>query len=221
MKKIVLWSLLVLTGLTHLKAQSVGLSAGLNSNLFFDYKKQESHFRSEYSPDFGYSLEMSFTKYQAEKNTKFRASLFLDNYKGTFLTSDGGLGGSITTKGEVRKTTVGVGLFPIVFSLAKNLEINVGGEVSLKIFDRTTGHKFFWLLGTPGSMAPLNSVSFHNNVVAGLSVRLSYDFRLEDKLFIHPFYKFYLGLTNEFHNTEADIKSMRHHAGVGIIRKFD
>ena len=65
-----------------------------------------------------------------------------------------------------------------------------------------------------------DSVKINKNFFFGIAAMISYDIRIKEKWYISPQYKFYLGLTKEFENTEANIKSMRHNISIGIIRKF-
>jgi hypothetical protein len=201
--------------------QTVEFSGGANRNKFFDLERQDGHFITEYNPDFGYSFGISISDFKID-TLRMRISLLIDNYKGNFYTTNGGLGGAYETEAEVNKTTMGIGLYPLNISIRNNFHISLGGEFSLKLFDQTSGHKSSWRMGAPSTYMKIenDSVKINKNLFFGISGRISYDIRIKENWYIGPQYKFYFGLTDEFENTEAEIKSMRHNFLIGIIRKL-
>ena len=66
-----------------------------------------------------------------------------------------------------------------------------------------------------------DSMSINNNVFFGISGRVGYLFNINEKWGLLPYYRFYMGVTDEFKNTEAEIKSMRHSFEIGIVRNLE
>lgn len=65
-----------------------------------------------------------------------------------------------------------------------------------------------------------DSMKINRNVVFGLSAIICYDIRIYNDWYLSPQYKFYLGLTPEFKETEESIHSLRHYFEIGVKRKI-
>lgn len=201
--------------------QAIEISGGANRNKYFDLQKKGGHYITEYTPDFGYSFGISVSDFKID-TLRMRISLLIDHYNGKIYTTNGGLGGASTTEAQVFKTTMGIGFYPVNISIRNGLNFSVGGEFGLRLYDRTSGYKSSWRMGAPSTYMTIenDSVSINKDFFFGLTGRISYDFRLKENWYISPQYRFYVGFTDEFENTEAKIKSMRNNILIGIIRKL-
>jgi hypothetical protein len=225
--KVAIFKIFLLLIISNSFGQTVEISCGANRNNYFDLQRENGHFITEYNPDFGFSFGLSISDFKID-TLPMRISLLIDNYKGGFYTTNSGLGGGNTTEAKVNKTTLGIGIYPLNVSIRNNFHFSFGGEVGLKLFDQTSGYKSSWRMGTPITYPYTytymtienDSVKINKNLVFGISGRISYDIRIKENWYINPQYKFYFGLTDEFENTEAKIKSMRHSFLIGIIRKL-
>ncbi|MEI8048659.1 MAG: hypothetical protein WCI92_14860 [Bacteroidota bacterium] len=221
MKKIIIYILFCFF-ISGISGQNIELSGGMNRNNYFDWQKEEGHFIAEYTPGNGYCAELSLSDFKFDSLT-IKISLLVDNYKGSFYTQDGGLAGAYKTVAEVEKTTLGIGLYPLNFYIFKKIKLSLGGELSYKISDRTNGYKSGWVMYVGSTYMTIENDSVHINkdFVWGVSGKLSYDFRINQDWFIAPQYKFYLGMSDEFMNTEARIRSMRHNFEISIIKRIN
>lgn len=201
--------------------QNFEISGGVNRNKFGDFHREVGHFISDYTPDYGYSFGMSISNFKID-TLPMRLSLRIDNYKGKFYTTSGGRGGAQKTEAEIEKTTIGLGFYPVNFAILKKIELGIGGELSFKINDKTTGYKSSWSMGAPGTYMTIenDSVKINKNFFWGFSGRISYDLKINETWFVSPQYKYHLGWSDEFKNTEAKIKSLRHNFEIGIIRRI-
>jgi len=219
--KAALFKILLLLLISNSFGQTVEISGGANRNNYFDFQKQDGHLITEYNHGYGFSFGLSLSDFKID-TLPMRISLLVDQYKGRFYTSNGGLGGSNETEAKVNRTTLGIGLFPVNLNIYNNFQISLGGEFSLKLFDQISGHKSTWRMGVPPTYIELEHDSAKNNknLFFGICGRMSYDILIKENWYISPQYKFYFGLTDEFEHTEAKIKSMRHNFLIGIIRKL-
>jgi hypothetical protein len=154
--------------------------------------------------------------------------LNFDNYKGGFSVTNGGMGGASTTTDQVRKNTLGLGLYPLNFKLFNKVEFNLGGEFGFLISDITTGKMSSWNYGggEPGSYkSTLTNIDNHaeqinNSKYFGFCGIVSYHFKISEKWLLSPQYKCYYGIKNDFKDVEASIKSLRNNFSIGISRVF-
>jgi hypothetical protein len=218
MKYIILGVLLVL-GFSDLFGQKFEFAAGANRNSFIDFHDKESHFVSRYNPKFGYSL--GFSLYEIKIDTvKIKISMQLDNYYGSIYTYQRSLAGESETQAQVRKTDLGIELYPLNFKLGEKIQLYLGSEFRFRLSDHISGYKSSWRLGTqPTNMTIENdSVRITKNFAFGLSGGIGYFFRINRNFYLVPQYKFYFGLSDEFKNVEAKIKSMRQYLFLGIVK---
>lgn len=206
---------------TSISAQNFELYVGMNQNKFFDRQKEGGHFYSRYSPGNGYSIGLSVSDLKIN-STHIRISLLMDTYSGTFFTQDGGQGATNTTSAEVEKTTLGLCIAPLNFTLFKKIKFDVGGELSYEFNDKVNGYKSSWMITGTSSKIILgnNSAIIKKGIVFGISGRISYDIKINQDWIVKPQYNLYLGLTDEFNNTEAAIKSLRNNLGIGIVMRI-
>lgn len=227
MKRLVLILLVFhsLTGLKNLEGQSIGVFGGGSRNNFYSFSKyQGDNYVGKYSPGFGYSFGISFENINCDTILfPIRFTLNLNNYKGQIYVYNGGLGGGSATTGEVNKYTLGLGIYPVNFRLIlKKIQINIGGEFSFLIREKTIGEKSFWRMGAPNKTTTFENsgIQINRTYYFGLITRFSYDIRLKNNWFIVPQYFLYYGITNEFKNIEGKIKSKKQCLEFGLKKRF-
>ena len=205
-------------------AQKLEFSGGVNRNNYFDGNKDQHHFESEYHPGYGYSFGIGISEIKKGSSPP-RFALRLDRSTGKIYTHKGSLASGYTTEAEVAKTTLGLGFYPFNFKVLKRIQFSIGMDLSFRISDKTSGYKKWWegsQIVRGGYMTIDNdSMSINNNVFFGISGRVGYLFNINEKWGLLPYYRFYMGVTDEFKNTEAEIKSMRHSFEIGIVRNLE
>jgi hypothetical protein len=207
--------------ISNISGQTIEFSGGMNRNHFFDWQKDNGGYHSEYTPGNGYSAELSLSELNFD-SIPIKISLLVDNYKGSFYTQFYAGGGSYQSFAETEKTTIGIGLYPLNFTILKKIKLSFGGELSYKIYDRTNGYKAAWGMYGQSSYITFgdDSVQMNKDFIWGLSGKLSYNFDLNRDWAIAPQYKFYLGMSDEFINVEEGIRSFRHYFEVCIIKRI-
>ena len=208
--------------ISNLSGQNIELSGGLNRNHYFDWQKSEGHFMSDYTPGSGYCADLSLSDLKYDIFT-IKVSFLLDNYKGSFYTEDGGMGGASKTVAEVERTTIGIGIYPLNFSVVSRIYLSFGAEFSYKISDNTNGYKSGWVMYGPTTYMTIenDSMKINKDFVWGISAGAGYALKLSTDWSITPQYKLYLGMSDEFTNTEARIRSLRHNFKIGIIKRIN
>ncbi len=215
--------IIILFSTSQLHAQKIEISSGINNNRFFSFKKSEGHQHHYFTSNFGYSIGASFYDYTID-SMQHRVSIRLDNYKGKFYSTSGGLGGSSTTEAEVEKTTIGISYFPMIFNLFKRVQVNLGGEFSTLLNSKTVGYKSVWAM--PSSIInsyTTNDINLKINPqnYIGINCLFVYDIKINKYWILTPQLNLHLGVTNDFKNVEANIKSFRQSALIGIVRNLN
>lgn len=149
----------------------------------------------------------------------------MDNYKGGFYISNTGfgLGGGLTTKAEVDKYIISLGIYPVNLHVLKNTNISIGGHLGFLLANKTTGYKISWGTGMPMNIVSLDndSIQINNGFYYGLSGIISYSFKITNNLSIVPQYIIYIGLRDEFKNSLAKTKSLRQNLEIGFVKKIN
>ncbi|MBK7231171.1 MAG: hypothetical protein IPH93_02560 [Saprospiraceae bacterium] len=125
MKKFIFFSFFILI-LSGTFAQHIGFSGAYCANHYYDYKKNNGHFITEYKNGSGYSLNINLDSILISKDL-FRFSFHFSKYDGSIMTRDGGLAGAVSTKANITKYILGLTIFPIHIKVWKELKINIGG----------------------------------------------------------------------------------------------
>lgn len=198
--------------------QNTEVWMGANYNKYFESGDKDSHVLTANKPGFGYCLGVTFKSCQ-ENWSPMRFSVFIDNYRGTIDNGFYGLGGSTSIYAEVEKTTFGVGFLPVNFKILKRVDLSLGGEARIRIYDRTSGYKA-WRIGPDSFSKNLTDYpySIHKGFFFGVCGKIGYDFLMPANWTLSPQYKFYYGLTEEFKNTDFNTKSLRHYILIGMYR---
>ena len=200
-------------------AQSFGFFGGANRNDFFDLQRDEGHLITNYQGDYGFSAGFSLSNVKIA-SLPFLFIIDIHNYKGTFYNSNGGLGGAYTTEATAHKTALGIEIIPIWVALGKSFEFGLGTDFSFLISHKTTGYQSFWGIGSPSTYINIenDSVNITNNFSFSICGMFQYCFPLTNSLSIAPRYRFLLGISNEFIETEVNIKSFQNFIEISIIK---
>lgn len=203
--------------------KSIEFFGGYCKNNFHDYMKDEGHYQSSYElGNNGYSVGIGIEKIQVDWLT-MRFTLRYDKYDGEILASDGGLGGGYTTKANIDKSLLTLGLFPVNLKVVKAVDINIGLEISRLIHESISGTASGWLMGQPNWSEDLNDRydRYNNLLYIGLKSRIAYDLKLRNDLYISPQYQIYYGISNEFEEFPEATKSIRHYFCIGIEKTIN
>lgn len=220
MKKLIL-SFLLLFELSA-SAQNIELIAGINQNEFFDFNKDEGHFKSSYKADRGYTLRIGIEEVKVDWLI-MRFTLSYDKYGGELTASDGGLGGRYTTSARVNKSIISLGLFPVNIRIIDRIDLNFGLEFSGLVDENFEGIRSGWMMGSAYWSEELNDSykDFSAKTYFGLRGRIAYDLKLTERLMISPQISTYFGLSREFDEFPEATKSMRHSISLGIQKNFN
>jgi len=207
-------------------SQLIEFSAGANINRFYDLKNEQkdNSFTSDYNPGIGYSAAFSINDVQTDL-LKFRFTLKYEHYSGHIYNNDQRLIRTINTDGDIEKTNISLGIYPMHLKVFNKLLIDIGGELNFLIDHKSTGLITESIGGVPLLDIDLNNSSLDVNefFTFGIGSRVSYEISLSDNWTINPQYLFYIGVTDEFSDIliEASTKSMRHGLQIGIIKHLD
>ncbi|MBP6456570.1 MAG: hypothetical protein KA275_07565 [Chitinophagaceae bacterium] len=207
----------------QIQAQKIEISSGINRNQFFSFQKSEGHQRHNFTSNFGYSIGASFYNYTID-SMQHRVSIRLDNYKGKFYSTSGALGGSSSTEAEVEKTTIGIAYYPIIFNVVKKLQLNLGGEFSTLINSKTIGYKTYSglvYINNKSQIIENDSFKINSKNYWAINCLFVYDIKINKYWILTPQLNLHLGVTNDFKNVEANIKSFRQSALIGIVRNLN
>ncbi len=204
------------------KGQSIELGGGVNRNSFYNFGSDDGHFRTDFDPGNGYSVFLSwddtiFTDYYA------KLLLTLDNYNGTIFTKSGSLGGSSKTDADVNKKTIGLTFCLLNYKIANAGCVSIGPVFNYLLSEKMSGyHSSFSVNGGGSGIDTLenNSTHYVNDFTFGLTARATYDIRIAKSWFIVPQFFLYIGLSNDFRNIEAEVKSFRQTIAVGVKKQL-
>ncbi len=203
-------------------SQRVEVYGGLNNNRFYDFKKEDPHFNSQYSPDWGGIAGIGISDLSAGWH-KLRLTLSFEKYGGNINVYGGGLGAGSRIVVDMRKSVLALGVYPVNFSVIHRFDINIGIKISGLISESYEGKLY------SGSSTGQSDTSYNlhdkygrlsSSFVIGLEGRLAYNIKLSENYFLVPQYAFYLGLSQEFSDALKEVKSMRHYFCIGIVKKL-
>lgn len=205
-----------------ISAQNFEITGGVNRNCFYDFNKEDLHFHSDYTRGFGYSVGLGLSNVTC-KEFNLRYAVRLENYEGSFYCTNGGIAQYTSTSAKVRKTVLALDFSPMNFIVTEHIHIGLGGECSFLLGNKTSGTKLSWTQTDPiGTIVEIenDSVKINRKFFCGIIASAGYTFQWDESWSFAVQYRYYLGLMNEFENTEARIKSMRHNFEIGILRKL-
>ena len=216
-----LFSILFFLHFININGEKIELSGGLIKNNYFDYSHDKEHFRSKYSSGNGYSIGFSLEKNIID-SFLLKSTFKVENFEGALYTSNGGLAGNRVTDIEVNTLCIGLDIYPLNTKILKVINLNFGVSCNYLLKNEITGFQSWsgYFANGIQYFSSQNSNSINNNFRIGVICRFAYEILVHNNLFLLPQYLFYLGLTNEFRNIEANTKSNRHSIEIGIMYKL-
>lgn len=217
----VLIILLICISSLTLYSQSIEVYGGVNRNLFYGQKdKNYSYFTADYQAGNGFTGGIGIDSLFINR-FRIRFTLQFDRYNGSFeAESNSGKAFYHRAAGEVEKSIVSLGFFPLNFTIKKKIDLNFGAEASAFLSESVTGTGFFeYLLEAPVSYdLATHYDKFSTRACYGLKGRIAYPLAFS-KVILIPQYSFYYGLSSEFKEFPQATKSMRHSICLGIKMK--
>ncbi len=213
------FTILIFLLAVHGHAQTIAIASGLNYGRFYDLRPNEGHFYKDYQAQFGSSFGAEVKDIAIDTSFKVGVAINYQNYGGYFLTRDGGMGGSITTQGQISKHVIGLELYPLHMTIHRHLRLNLGISYNRLIQYKLSGTKSWWY----GTGPPLNTGTSDLNDLEnfvkpynwGLISSLGYEYTI-GKIKIEPRYCYYFGVSTVFNRLQAATSSMRHNLVLSI-----
>lgn len=204
-----------------LYSQSIEVYGGANRNLFYGQKdKNYSYFTADYQAGNDFTAGIGIDSLHINR-FRMRVTIQFDRYNGSFE-AEGNAGKAIYHRaaGEVDKSIVSLGFFPLNFTIKKKIDLNLGAEASALLSESVSGSGFYdYLLGASVSYDLADHYDrYSSRANYGLKGRMAFPMAFS-KVILIPQYSFYYGLTSEFEAFPETIKSMRHSIGFGIKMK--
>lgn len=215
------FTLLLFTLLLSLQSysQTYGLFGGVNVGRFYDLRKNEGNFYKKYTGESGTTFRFEIKDISIDSLPKMSLALSYQSYGGYFLSRDGSPGGISKDEGTIRSQIIGLEFYPIHFLIKKHVRLSLGISANRLIDYRVSGRR---IVSSGSGMnyisadISLNELdSFVRLYSMGAVSSMGYEFKI-GKILIAPCYGFYLGLTNEFNESPALTRSMRHSFMLGI-----
>lgn len=207
------------------KAQNLEISGGAGKNVFFKVQDRAYDYAVDVSGNSGWSLAM--TTSSAEPVYGFispvMVSVRYDFYKVHLRTHSDqtGLGCVGFTDADLSRSVLGLAFYPLNFSIAGNVNFNLGLEGGLLIKGDANGYKNYHCTGGMGSYRNFrnDSLGINKKDFLGLGARIGKEFRLSDKYNLSLHYRFSWGFTDEFRKLESQLRIFRNSIEIGIVRK--
>ncbi|MBK7810372.1 MAG: hypothetical protein IPI50_03875 [Saprospiraceae bacterium] len=202
-------------------SQQIGISAAFCTNQYFDLKKDDGHFLTQYKMGDGFGIQLNLENSNINAHP-LSVSFNLTKYDGQIMTRDGGRAGSNNTRADVTKYIVGLSIFLINVKMLDELELNFGVNFNYLLFYNMAGEQLFQLGGRPDRKYNLaeRTVDILQEFNIGLQSRIGYNIRVYKNWYLVPEYNFYLGMTNEFNHIESFVKSYRQFFLLGLMKRF-
>ncbi|HET6558382.1 MAG TPA: hypothetical protein VFG54_13775 [Prolixibacteraceae bacterium] len=218
----VLILLLICISSLSLYSQSIEVFGGANRNLFYGKKDANySYFTANYQAGDGFTAGIGIDSLHINR-FRMRFALQFDQYNGGFnAESNSGKAVYQRAMGEIVKSVVSLGFFPLNFTIKKKLDLNFGAEVSSLLNENVSGTGFYESLveGEPVTYGLSDHYDrYSTRATYGLKSRMAYSLALS-KILLIPQYSFYYGLSSEFREFPEAAKSMRHSLCIGIKMK--
>ncbi len=206
--------------------QQIGFFTGYCTNEFYDIAEENPHFKSSYKKGNGGSAGIKIERFRIVD--KLRSDTFHLSVALRFTTYDGemeiygsGLGSGATVGLQSTKYLLGIELMPINKKIYKELMISIGVELSFLIAHKQHGYQKRWAMNTISIYEKIddnNKANQSGNF--GIIFNVQYNLKIGNRIYLTPSYNFYLGLTNEFENLGATIRSNRHNFNLGIAKRW-
>ncbi|MEM6347538.1 MAG: hypothetical protein AAF927_26865, partial [Bacteroidota bacterium] len=187
--------------------------------LFYDLGFNDGNTSSTYTPSLGYRLQVGVEKAEIEGiRIPFRFSFAYDNYAGNINIRRGGLGGSARMNMDLRKSIIGIGIYPFNPRVRDHIALSFGLEGAMLVNEIYEGTLRSSTLN--GSSTRVNLSNKYQEVSPefqlGFRAKCTYEIKLENGLIFSPQYSLYLGLSREIMVFSDKPRSMRHFFGIGL-----
>lgn len=198
--------------------QAVEVFTQLGYNKFYDLGDPNGHFASTYTNDGYYGLGIRFDNL-AFANHSVNLVLRFENIQGELSVSNGGNGGGSMFVATADKYLLGLGIYPLSFSLFRKISLSFGGEINFLVRDDSFAERWLWSIGTvPDKMIQNGRIG--TTIGFGLGGQVAYKIPLGKTWYLHPRYCLLAGFTNEFQNNIKSIKSFRHSLAIGVAKRL-
>lgn len=203
-------------------SQSIEVFGGANRNMFYGKKDANySYFTADYHPGNGFTAGIGLDSIHI-KRFRVRFTLEYDQYNGRFnAESNSGKAIYQKTIGEIDKSVISLGFFPLNYTSRYNVDLNFGAEVSGLLNESVSGTRFYSSMLHEG-LVTNNLADYYDRysspVNYGLKGRIAYQLALSGIVLI-PQYSFYYGLSGELKEFPEATRSMRHYFCLGVKRK--
>jgi len=197
------------------KAQRIGISGGANLSHYYDYKEMDFHYITDYKNGFGYSLSLfADNLFQKDSIIPLKLRLKYSNYRGHAIINYSGLSGGDNKDINIKKSSLGIGVFPLNFSI-ENFFISIGFDVELLLFDNSTGKIETWSLLESKEIKDLNKID-NKYLTYGISCEIQYEIPINEAISIFPKYSTHLELCNDLYDTNV----WRNYFEIGLLKKI-
>lgn len=206
----------LLFALTSLSAQQIEVFGGINSNHLFD-----NNDNSEFKSDKGYAVGFSFDNPNMN-GIASRITLSYNHVKGSLKTiSNISPGVMRSTQATVEKNSIRLAVYPFTF-IVQHIYVSFGLQGNFTISNNSLGS---FETNEPGYLLTgevnLEASEFHKDISYGATLRIHYNFMLNNGLSIIPQYNLYYGIGEEYTTPESDkIKSWQQLLAIGIGMQF-
>ena len=168
------------------------------------FKERFDNTRTE--NDYTTTLALSLDDFYSD-TTPVKVSLRFTNYSGSYYYVDASPGGGNAVTYQFNDYLLGLGIYPLNFSIVRFIELNFGFQVDYIFYSRSEGVISFWSLSNPsGGKKSVDDQT--GKIFVGLTGNLSLNFKLTEKVYIFPQYNYYMDFRNP--------RSKRHQLEVGI-----
>jgi len=210
-------------------AQSLEFNFGTHLNNLYDFKEKNGPYTSSYSPKVGYDLNVGIDDIYLN-TMRLRFTLGLSIYGGGIKASQGENGGNYSMNGEIEKTVLRLGFYPVNFRIKKRLNISIGPQFSMLIHEKIKGTYDEWhveyneynnqyIVESSGNLNERYD-SYNARYYVGANIRIAYRIPLSEDFYLVPQYALYIGISNEFVEFPNITKSINNILGIGIKRKI-
>ena len=202
---------------TIVHSQNISFDLGGNYGSFYDFRRDEGHFRTDYSPGFGISCGFRVSELRIDSLFNLQFFLGFEQYEGDFYATDGGLGGGISENGFLKKQIIDFEFYPLNIDLVPNLKLSLGMEVNFRVNQFVNGTRNQWQISEPISPnVQLSSIDgFVRPFNCGINAAFGYEFQVGQFIF-KPYYKYFIGITQEFDYIQSYARAHRHALLLGI-----
>lgn len=199
---------------SNVHSQKFDFFGGPTLTKFYDLQNDAPYNRSTYSSDLGFFIGLGIEDLDVD-DLQLRLSISYEYISGNVEARTGGIGGGRTTRAQLSKSQIGIGISPFELKF-KKLRIETGVRIYFLLKENFSGTTTVSAGNAPETIdLKEDTKSFNSRINGGIYSKLKYDIKTSETQSISPFYSFYLGISNEFKMFPKATKSMRHRFGLG------